>query len=340
MKNPQILTDADLPEYLRSVGLSTQSLPQTAALEVERLRDGNINWVRRVYDPNGPDSWVVKQARTALEQFPEYSASTERIVCEARYYEVAARIDPARCPGVHHFDAVNRVLVLEDLSRAQRLDDLLAEAPLDDPTLLTAARDLGGFLAAVHTGTRKSDLGPRFVNDEMRRLHGDHIFLFPYRKNDFPLAPAVARRARAIWDDAELVSRIDAAYSRYLDSDEALVHADVQPTNILLADRGAVLIDAEIAHLGDPAFDIGVLLAHLRLPAILEGSIEPTPPAVDAAWDAYTRASDPAECPDYDEVNRYAAIELLRRTLGAARTPATEKESNAVKLIRFSLEQI
>ena len=73
-----------------------------------------------------PRSWVVKQARPALERFPEYSASTERIAFEARYYEVTAPLDPdSACPSVLWFDPIQCVLVLEDLGDAERLDGAL-----------------------------------------------------------------------------------------------------------------------------------------------------------------------------------------------------------------------
>jgi len=45
----------------------------------------------------------------------------------------------------------------------------------------------------------------------------------------------------------------------------ALVHGDVSPKNILVGAEGPVLIDAECAWWGDPAFDIAFCLNHLLL---------------------------------------------------------------------------
>jgi hypothetical protein len=44
-------------------------------------------------------------------------------------------------------------------------------------------------------------------------------------------------------------------------------------------------------------------------------------PAARAAWSAYREAAG-ADAPRFEEVARYAGLELLRRTLGAARVPA------------------
>src|SRR5262249_24054039 len=45
----------------------------------------------------------------------------------------------------------------------------------------------------------------------------------------------------------------------------ALVHGDVSPKNILVGAQGPVLLDAECAWWGDPAFDLAFCLNHLLL---------------------------------------------------------------------------
>ena len=49
----------------------------------------------------------------------------------------------------------------------------------------------------------------------------------------------------------------------------ALVHGDVSPKNILVGPDAPVLLDAECAWYGDPAFDIAFCLNHLLLKAVL-----------------------------------------------------------------------
>ncbi len=186
MSTQQHLTESNLAEYLRSVGF----IPHDLAVAVESVGEGNINWVRRVRSVSDGRSWVVKQARPALERFPEYRVSTERAAFEARYFEVVGPFDPdGICVELLFFDSRQRVLVLEDLGDATPLSQALARGTAAAPEVLAAGRALGRFLGAVHSGTRRADLASRFENDEMRRLHGDHIFQLPYRPNDFPLSP-------------------------------------------------------------------------------------------------------------------------------------------------------
>jgi 5-methylthioribose kinase len=321
------LDERNLPDYLRRLGLAGGG----ETIRVEPAGDGNINWVRRVRTRHG--SFVVKQARAALERFPQYHASTERIACEARWLELARAHDrEGVCPGVLRFDAESHVLVLEDLGDAPRLDQALAAGG----DARAAARRVARLLGAVHAATPDPALAARFPNDEMRRLHGDHIFRLPLRENDFPLPPPVRARAEALWRDAELVALADEAYRRYLEPDGALVHGDVQAANVLLPPRGAVLLDAEIAHVGDPAFDVGQLVAHLWLPAAARGAPERARAAVEAAFEAHgaTAAPEPGL---RRRALRYAAFELLRRSVGAARVPAVAAPEAALAVVDFAL---
>src|SRR5205823_5639992 len=43
----------------------------------------------------------------------------------------------------------------------------------------------------------------------------------------------------------------------------ALVHGDYSPKNVLVFQDALVLVDHEVIHFGDPAFDVGFSLTHL-----------------------------------------------------------------------------
>lgn len=319
------LTEAALPDYLRRIGL----FDADEEIRVEKAGDGNINWVRRASSPAGR-SFIIKQARPALERFPEYRVSTERLVFEARYFEVVRPLDPAgTCPAVHGFEEADRVLVLEDLGDAERLDRALARGA----DVRAAARALGTFLGRVHAATRRPSLAPWFRNEAMQRLHGDHIFALPLEANTFPLPPRTRARADALATDEALRRTAAAAYARYGTPEGALVHGDVQAGNVLLAGRGPVLLDAEIAHVGDPAFDVGTLLAHLALPAVATGDPGRGLPAMRTLWEAYRDAHGAEGLAVFGAAVRYAGLELLRRTIGAARVDAVESDEAGLRVL-------
>jgi 5-methylthioribose kinase len=326
MAAQRMLTEEEIPAYVRGLGLAAASEP----VAVETGGDGNINWVRRVRVGGGrPRSFVLKQARPALERFPQYAAPTERLLFEARWFELARPHDAdAICPRVLALDAANRVLALEDLSACERLDAALARGAAVAPQLEALAR----FLARVHAATEgDGSLPARFENDAMRRLHGDHIFALPFQANDFGLTPRLDAAARELRADRALVRAASEAHEQYLRPSGALVHADVQASNVLLAPGGGVkLLDAEIAHVGDAAFDLGTLLAHLALPAVARG--EDSSASLARVRAAY-RAERGCAAATLARAQRYAGFELLRRTIGAARVAAVAADDAGLRVL-------
>lgn len=319
------LDDATLPAWIAGLGLCADP----ADLALGPAGDGNINWLRRVRDTRTGRSWVVKHARPALERFPQYTAPTERLLFEWRYLATAVGLGlGANCPHVVHFDPVHPVLVLEDLGAAPTLAETL-ERQRDVVEILRA---IGRFLGIVHGATGDPHLAASFANGAMQRLHGDHVFALPFAPNDFPLSPAVRARAEAVWNDAALVRTAAAAYRRYREPRGALLHADVQGGNVLVVDGVPRILDAEIAHVGDPAFDVGIVVAHLLVPR-LAGTAGAT--GVSALWDAY-RGAHRGTAPDFADVARHAAIEVMRRTIGAARLAALTDDTIAVRAVAFA----
>lgn len=272
---------------------------------------------------------MLKQARPALERFPQYAAPTERLLCEARWFELAAPHDrDAICPRVLALDETNRVLALEDLTGAERLDAALSRGA----EVASRMESLARFLARVHAATeRDASLPARFQNDAMRRLHGDHIFALPFQPNDFGRTARVEDAAREARGDVALVAAAARAYARYLAPTGALVHADVQAGNILLPEAGGVkLLDAEIAHAGDAAFDLGTLLAHVALPAIARG--DDASEVVARAREAYRRERGADEAL-LARAQQYGGFELIRRTIGAARVAAVASDEASLRVL-------
>jgi 5-methylthioribose kinase len=322
----RVLSEQEIPAYVRELGLAAGDEPITSSTG----GDGNINWVRRVAIGGAQArSFVLKQARPALERFPQYAAPTERLLFEARWFELARAHDTdAICPRVLALDEANRVLALEDLSECERLDAALARGADVGAQMEALAR----FLARVHAATaRDGALAARFVNDAMRRLHGEHIFVLPFAENDFGLSPRLTAAAREARADAALVEAAGIAYEHYLTKHGSLVHADVQAGNVLLTPSGGVkLLDAEIAHVGDAAFDLGTLLAHLALPRIARGQSAREPLA--RVCDAYR-----SECNASDALLaracRHGGFELIRRTIGAARVAAVASDEAGLRVL-------
>ncbi len=303
------LDDAGLPAWLESRGVLT-----AAGASVEPAGDGNINWVRRVTAADGRRV-IVKQARPALERFPQYQVDTKRIVFEARYGETLRRLVPGQArllPKLLLFDEPARALVMEDVAPAERLDSLLDSGRAEPATLFA----LGEFLGAVHRATAAEAplLVSHFANDEMRRLHGEHVFALPFQPNDFPIEPRLRALADEILTRPGLRESIAELRTRYYDSRESLVHGDVQAGNVLVQGERPRLVDAEIAHVGDPAFDLGQALAHVRVHRVRARDSGVCESCEKSLVDGYA-----PERAVLARARRYAGVEILRRAIGAAR---------------------
>jgi 5-methylthioribose kinase len=328
-----VIDDSTLIDVLEGAGFPVDR----SVARVESAGEGNINFVRRVWVARD-HSVIVKHARPTLERFPEYTAPTERLCFEARYMRAVDALlgrGASPAPRILHFDPELPWLVLEDVGPGPNLHD--ATDTTDAPS--GALRALGRFLARVHTASagRVSSMLRDFENAAMQALHGEHIFTLPYTPNAFPVDPEIREAADALLEDDALRRAIESLRAHYYGDRAALVHGDVQSTNLLLRGSELRLIDAEIAHIGDPAFDLGTALAHVHVHIARAPDRRDARAAAIALAEGYVEGGGTA-----DSVRRaegYAGVELLRRTLGAARFPAasrseTSSPAAAVRVLR------
>lgn len=190
----------------------------------------------------------VKQALPKLKVAKEWFVPVERVFHEAAYLREAAAIVPGHVPRVLADDRATCSMVMEFLG-AGHLNwkaELLA-GRVDAGTATSVGHVLGRIHAAT-AGQRR--LAEAFATDA--NFHA--IRLEPYLVESARVHPALADR---------LLSLVEATAS----TRHVLVHGDVSPKNILLGPAGPVLLDAECAWYGDPAFDLAFCLNHFLLKA-------------------------------------------------------------------------
>ena len=147
-------------------------------------------------------------------------------------------------------ETVPQVLSIEPASFAYTMT--YAEGPSWKDLLLagevrrSVAHELGRRLALVH---RRPDA------EAARTLAGPGFFV---ELRVEPYYHAVARRHPDLSIRADFTS-------------ETLVHGDYSPKNILVHKDGLWVLDHEVAHWGDPAFDLAFMLNHLLIKAFIRG---------------------------------------------------------------------
>ena len=94
------------------------------------------------------------------------------------------------------------------------------------------------------------------------------------------------------------------------------MHGDYSPKNILADGSEVVVLDFEVAHWGDPRFDVGFCLSHLILKTLRR---QASRPAMTGLIDAFVAAYR-AVCPPIidQELTQITACLMLARLHGAS----------------------
>lgn len=282
----------ELEGWLRSSG----RIGPHARLAV--LRGGVSSLVAEICE--GTDHWVVKSPLARLSVADEWRVDRSRGAHEAAVLaHLDGRLGPARVPRLRFFDP-DRTVLGEEL--------VAGPPPAWDPapsykTELLAGRAhplVASVLGAAAGALHRTPPPAALAGDEPRRLFDD-LRLDPYYR------VTAARRP-------ELAGALDALVGETLAHPARhLVHGDLSPKNVLVAPGPPVLLDWEVVHAGDPAFDVGMLTAHLALKALRDQPAEHragTLRALAACWEAYDGPADPGRS------LRHAGAVMLARLYG------------------------
>lgn len=207
----------------------------------------------------------VKRALGQLRVAVTWTVPTIRTGFEAAWLAAAGDVMPeAACPVIG-FAAEEGVLALRWLDPATHpvWKAQLLGGQVDVPV----AAELGRRVAAIHAG----------LSGESRwRGVFDAGYLFQALRLDPYLRVAGERHPRYRAALGELARRTAA-------TGRAVIHGDVSPKNVLVGPAGPLLVDAECATWGDPAFDLAFCANHLLLKAAGQPRLSP---ALHRAFDA------------------------------------------------------
>ncbi len=201
--------------------------------------------------------YCVKRALAKLKVVADWRVPIERNNYEAAYLEVVDRLVPGAVPPLLHADRCAAALVTRYLDPAAYplWKSELMEGRIDPEV----ARAVGDRLGKIHARTAGDPaIAETFKSDAIFQA----IRLEPYLLATAEAQPMVASSLRGLARRTASTKRV-------------LVHGDVSPKNILVGRLGPVLLDAECAWYGDPAFDVAFVLNHLCLKAIFRPAFAP-----------------------------------------------------------------
>jgi 5-methylthioribose kinase len=228
----------------KELGLSYTAFAKSTATP---LAWGVSNLVLRVDTP--ALSFVIKQSRRQLRTKIEWFSRLERIWREAEVLcELNLITTDRSVPKVLFEDRDNYLFGMEAIEADHRVWKAELLGGNVDPEI---AKSLGRWLALIHQATTN--------NTSMRERFGDREVFKELR-----LDPFYQYVADTIPHLKEPLTQL---ITQSLGRSDCLVLADFSPKNVLLTQRGPVIVDFETAHFGDPAFDVGFCLSHLLLKA-------------------------------------------------------------------------
>ena len=286
-----------LETYLRSAG----RVAADDQITIRQLSGGVSNRTMLVECASGP-RWVVKQGLTKLRVAVDWYSDPVRVHREALAMRWLNQMLPAGTvpvlvfedPG-HHLLAMDCVPQPHDNWKA-----LLLTQPVDHEHV----RQFGELLGRIHRlgHVERASLPPELADQSLF----DSLRLEPYYRYTAKQIPAAAEFLTAL---------IERTRSRR----DTLVHGDFSPKNILVYQGRLVLLDHEVAHIGDPAFDVGFSLTHLLSKAhVRVDQRDALARATDQYWQVYRRTLGEVPWQDglEDRAVRHTLACLLARVEG------------------------
>jgi len=288
-----LLDERSVVDYLRGRGLD---IPANA--QARELGGGVSNVVLSV-------AWrdervVVKQSLPRLKVESEWFAPVDRILREARSIQLMNHLLPDAAPELVSADPERFVIAM---TGAPSSWTDWKQCLMGGDVRSSVAAQLGTTLGELHARTSGgAGLHESFFDGKpFEQLRIDPYFVHAAQRVP-EIAPALMETV------AEMTSRRS-----------CLVHGDFSPKNLLVdpQQEQVWVIDFEVAHFGDPAFDLAFLLTHLVLKAVHRPQDGPQLDGAATAFvSSYLQVDGNTTPPDLAHVLRLVGCLLAARAEG------------------------
>ena len=311
---------------LRDAGILTSDAVLTpltggVSCEVWRVHPAFVTPALLRANPHG----LVVKAPLATLRTPElWQADVSRGYAESAALAWFGTKTPDAVPRLVWRHPTAPVLVVESAPlgwadwRQQLLNAAADSREVAGERLARISAHLGSTLAAWHLGSRDTGVLPEVLltGDRLRTLRTD-----PFHRATAGEVPDIGPQLRALADELESART-------------CLVHGDFSPKNVLVSAPtvpfGAWMLDAEVAHLGDPALDVAYLSTHLACKGVARPQLAASLDGARRAFeDAYRRDSDLVAVERWD---RHTGAILAARVRGVSRVNYLEPEQQVFVL--------
>jgi len=241
MTQPRKL-DIEDPAMLLTYLRDTDKIASTETPTFITLDGGVSNrtiWVKR---EQGKD-WILKQALEKLRVKVDWFSAPDRIHREAAGLRWFTQIIPDHVPEFIFEDNDDHILAMSAIPQPH---ENWKTTLLNGQTSLNDAVSFGELLAKIHNAV---DEHPSIATEFDDTKFFEELRIEPYYSYTATKVPSAEPMIQQLIDDTR---------QRQL----ALVHGDYSPKNVLIYDDRLFILDYEVIHFGDPAFDVGFSLTH------------------------------------------------------------------------------
>lgn len=249
---PTLATASAVEAYLVEHGLigtktgEARSGIDGSGVDVTPFPGGVSNHVWRI--DTGSESLVLKQPLKRLATKEEWISGTGRLDVEVDALRTLATWIPANVPDVRFHDPENKICLMTCApDGALSWKEQMMAGSFNTDT----AHGVGVLLRTIHNKSRSAP-------DKIRQKFDNLTFFQELRIDPFHHFVALKH--------PDLASPIGGLIEELTEHRSTFVHGDYSPKNILVDDSGGLtLIDLEVAHWGNPVFDVAYCLGHLML---------------------------------------------------------------------------
>ena len=231
---------AELTSYLYQKALVTPNERITAQVLTGGVSNRTVLITRANHE-----QWVIKQALGKLRVKADWFSDPVRIHREAQALQYLGALAPTSSVPELIFDDVDQ--------------HIIAMRAVPQPHLNWKSMLLQGQLELQHVAQFANWLGlvqrNALAQPQLKAQFADRAFFETLR-----LEPYYRYTASCI---PEAVAFLHRLIEDTLAREDTLVHGDFSPKNVLVYQDRLVVLDYEVIHWGDPAFDVGFALTHL-----------------------------------------------------------------------------
>lgn len=323
---------------------------------IDEIGDGNINYVYRVQEQE--KSIIIKEAKS-LVRSSQRALGVNRLKIEHDSLKFFRQSTPELIPELHEYDAKNSWMVMEDLAGFITLREALSDS---EELILTKAhmeKINDFFVKALISSTafmmdyqEKRKLECEFNNPEMSDISERLVFTYPYTNhmsNNY--RNETKSDVEALVSDKNFMNELLRLKYQFINHKESLIHGDLHSGSIFIKGKDIKILDSEFALFAPMAYDIGNVIAHLHISKIGKDNIysEKIGGHIEYLMNLFKekgisrlieRTVDQSVNEEFlenyitgviSDSFKYAGLEIIRRTIGTAKTAEFEIEDNSLK---------